>query len=93
MATEGDSRCMENRGLLTADDRAFFEGDKDTDDPNKVAREKRYNVRERIENIAEDLEILRAAGEDELVAKFYDETGRHTRLAEKIEQLESELDE
>lgn len=93
MATGQQSRSMENRGLLTGDDRAFFKGEKDVDDPEKVAREKRYNIRRRIENIAEDLEILRDAHEDDVIAKFYEETGRHSRLEEQIEELQKQLDE
>lgn len=84
---------MENRGLMTADDRAFFRGEKDVDDEDKVAREKRYNIRRRLEKISDDLEILREAGEDSVVEDFYEETGRYERLEKKVKSLERELDD
>ena len=84
---------MENRGLLTADDRAFFKGEKEVDNPEKVEREKRYNVRRRIERIAQDLDILRGAGESSVVEDFYEETGRYERLEKKVKELEQELAE
>lgn len=83
---------MQNRGLLTGDDRDFFTGRKDVDDAQKVAYEKRFNVRKRIEHIAEDIEILREAGEDDLIAKFYDKTGRHRELESEIQALREELE-
>jgi hypothetical protein len=84
---------MQNRGLLTGDDRDFFQGRKDVNDPEKVAREKRFNIRRRIEHIAEDIEILREAGEDEVLAKFHEETGRHSHLESEIQALREQLDQ
>lgn len=83
-----DRALMENRGLLTDDDRRFFRGEKDIDPDGAQARNKRSRVRRRIENIAEDLEILREAGEDDLVATFEDETGAYARLDERLQEVE-----
>lgn len=93
MATADNSRTMENRGLLTADDRAFFEGQKDVDNADKTRREKRYNVRQRIDRVAEDIEILRDAGEDDLVEDLYDEIGRYERLEKQLRDLREQLEE
>lgn len=96
MATSNTTRHMQNRGLLTADDRAFFEGDKDVDDPMETRRQKRYNVRQRIERLSEDLDILREAGENDLVSDFYDEVGRLEQidaLKEQVERLEQQFDQ
>jgi len=92
MATAKEDDRMENRGLLTEDDRAFFSGEKDTDDPDKTEREKRYRIRRRIEHMADDLDILREAGQDDLLSDFYQAAGRQERLARKVEQLEAELE-
>lgn len=88
MATESIPRRMENRGLLTGDDRAFFEGEKEVEDPDKVRREKRFNIRRRIEHIKEDLDILREAEEETLVNEFYAEVGRLEQVQEAIVELE-----
>lgn len=88
---------MENRGLLTADDRALFQGEKDVENREKALRERRYNVRRRIEHIAEDLEILREAGEDELVEEFREETGQseafEAKLMAELADLREQLDD
>ena len=93
MATNDETDRMQNRGLLTEDDRAFFRGEKETDDPDKTRREKLFNVRERRDNVAEDLELLREAGEDETVEQFYAVVGRYERLERQLHDLQSQLDE
>ena len=93
MATASEEERVQNRGLLTSDDRAFFEGEKDTDTPDKTRREKLYNVRRRIEHIAEDIDILREAGEDETVEKFYGEIGRYERLEKQLRELEQKVED
>lgn len=84
---------MENRGLLTADDRTFFQGGAEKDDPVQARRDKRHNIRKRIERIERDLEILQAAGEEDLVEEFYSTLGRHERLEERLRRLEEQIDE
>ena len=94
MATAEEGQTMEHRGLLTSDDRQFYQGEKDVDDPDKTAREKRYRVRRRIENIAEDLDILRESEDGgDLVEEFYNEIGRYSRLESEIQRLRQELEE
>lgn len=90
MATPEQPTGVQNRGLLTEDDRAFFAGEKETDDPAKTEREKRYNIRQRIENVATDIELLREHGHDELVEDFYDEVGRYERLERELRRLREE---
>lgn len=92
MATDSESERVQNRGLLTADDRAFFRGDKEVEDEDKTRREKRYNVRQRMENVAEDIERLREAGEDDLVNEFYGDIGRYERLEQQIRELQDQVD-
>jgi hypothetical protein len=78
---------MRNRGILTEDDRDFYRGDKQPDDPDAVRREKRHNISKRIAHIVEDLELLTEAGETDLVDEFHRETDRDAG----IEDLEAEL--
>jgi len=84
---------VQNRGLLTEDDRAFWSGVKETDDPDKTAREKRHNVRQRIENIVVDLKLLNDAGEDDLVDKFHGETDRNAKIEQELRELREEISE
>lgn len=92
MTTDGETPHMQNRGLLTADDRAFYRGEKDVEDEDKTRREKRYNIRQRMENVAEDIELLQEAGEDDLVNEFYGDIGRYERLEQQIQNLQEQID-
>jgi len=84
---------MQNRGLLTEDDRELFRGEKDLDGEKeeKQKRERRHNVRQRIEHIKEDLEILEAAGEEGLVWEFHEETDAPSDVEARLERLEEEV--
>ncbi|NLV14330.1 hypothetical protein [Haloarcula argentinensis] len=84
---------MQNRGLLTEDDRELFSGEKDLDGEalEKAKRERRYNIRQRIEHIAQDLEILDGAGEENLLAKFHNETDAPSDVEARLERLEEEV--
>ena len=82
---------MENRGLLTEDDRAYYRGEKETDDPEKVGREKRHYIRQRIQNLVVDLELLAAAGEDELIDDFHANTDRAAKLETQVAALQEQL--
>jgi archaellum component FlaC len=84
---------MENRGVLTADDRAFFEGEKTTNDPDKTRREKRFNINERIDHIDEDIKILREAGEDDVVQRLQAILNRYERLERQVQDLQQQIDE
>ncbi len=91
MATQPQRQTVQNRGLLTEDDREFFLGEKDTSDPDKTRREKRHNVRERIKNITEDLEILADANETDLVNEFHGETDRNSKIETELSELRKQL--
>jgi|GEM_PF-6815507 len=84
---------MQNRGLLTEDDRELFSGEKNLngEDLEKAKRERRYNIRQRIEHIAEDLEILDGAGEADLLAEFHEETDAPSDVEARLERLEEEV--
>lgn len=92
MATAPEGEVVQNRGLLTEDDRQFWRGEKDVDDPDKTAREKRHNVRKRISRIVTDLQILSEAGETDLVNEFHAETDRGATVDDRVERLEEQLE-
>lgn len=87
---------MRNRGLLTKKDRKVLRGEIEFDSEEE-RRDKlsdiRWAVKERMDKIDDDLKILRDAGEDELVAKFYDSFGPTKELEQRIEELEDQLEE
>lgn len=88
-----EEQGMDHRGLLTDDDRRFFRGERDVKDPAKKASEIRYRVRRRMENLEEDIQILREADETRLVEEFYEKIGRYERLERQIEELQQRLDD
>ncbi|WP_135306307.1 hypothetical protein [Haloarcula amylovorans] len=81
---------MQNRGLLTDDDRALFRGEKDIDaeEETKQRRERRHNIRQRIDHIEEDLEILAEADEERVLQDFHEQTDKKEALIGRIERLE-----
>lgn len=89
MASQSEHSRMRNRGLLTKADREFFRGERESDREADI----RYNINQRMEHIEEDLRILREAGEDELVAQFFDRFGRTRQLEERINELEEKLEQ
>lgn len=93
MAKASELDHMRNRGLLTKADRAFFQGDREPEDPESRRGDIRYNINQRMDRIEEDLRILREAGEDDLVANFWDRFGRTSQLEKRVEELEQELEE
>lgn len=94
MATQPELLAVQNRGLLTADDRRFWLGEKDTEDADKVRREKRHNVNERIENIVKDLRILKDTDYDEtdLINEFHAKTDRESQIEEELNELRQRLE-
>ena len=84
---------MEDRGILTEDDRAFWRGEKDVEDHSRTKAEKRHHVRQRIENLAEDVELLLEAGEDDLVTELRYYVGQNRRLEQRVARLERRLDD
>jgi len=81
---------MRNRGLLTKRDRKALRGERDV--TSEQLQDIRWNVRKRMERIEHDLEILEAAGEDELVDDFYNEFGM-TDIARRVRELERESED
>ncbi len=90
MQSESESDRMRNRGLLTKRDRKALRGERDV--TSEQLQDIRWNVRKRIERIERDLEILEAAGEDELVDDFYGEFGM-TDIARRVRELERESED
>lgn len=86
------NRYMPNRGLLTDHDREFFRGNLDDETETDRMRKKRHNIRQRIDRIAEDIEILRDAGHDELVGEFHATVSQYGRLERRVRELEDRLD-
>jgi hypothetical protein len=79
-------------GILSKSERAFFQGDHDVQDPDGYRRNARHRARKRMEQIEQDLEVLREAGEDDIVAEFYENFGRVGRLEQEIEELRAKLE-
>lgn len=83
---------MADRGVLTDDDRAFFRGERDDiDDEDKTRREKVFHIRQRIDNLDDDIDILRKAGEEETVQYLYQVVGRFERLERRLDELEQQV--
>jgi len=84
---------MQIRGLLTEDDREIFAGEKDRDGEalEKAKRERRYNIRQRIEHISEDLEVLDEADEEDLLGKFHEMTDSPSDVEARLDRLEKEV--
>lgn len=80
-------------GLLSTGERAFFRGESDVDEPDAYRRNARYRARKRMDQIEEDVEVLAAAGQDDIVDEFYNRFGRDKRLERKIEELEARLED
>lgn len=81
---------MRNRGILTREDREIFQGEKEVDDDR--LQDIRWNVDQRMDRIERDLEILEAAGEDELVDDFYDRFGMGD-IIRRVRELERRADD
>lgn len=82
-------------GLLSDAERAFLRGERDgeIDNPEQYERNVRYNVRQRIGELTEDLDLLEAHGHDDLIAQFYHEVSRTERLRADVALLAERLDD
>jgi polyhydroxyalkanoate synthesis regulator phasin len=80
-------------GILSDGERAFFEDEKEVEDPDGYQRNARYRARQRMDQIEEDLEVLREAGQEDLVEEFVNRFGRVERLEREVEELREKLDE
>ena len=92
MSATGEPPAIMSRGLLTEAEKAFLRGEKDDVDEQQYRYNVRSNFRKRLEQLSDDLELLKEAGEDDLVDQFYGEFGRVERLEQQVEQLRTELE-
>jgi hypothetical protein len=83
---------MRNRGILTEDDRSFFRDEKSVEEEDKMRAEKLFNIRERIEHLNEDVDILTEAGEDETVKLLYGTLERYERLEQQLQEIQQQLE-
>ncbi len=93
MGTEQQRRTRVPTGILSESERAFFRGEKDVKDEDGYQRNARYRARQRMDQIEEDLEVLREAGQEDLVEEFVSRFGRVERLEREVEELREQLDE
>ena len=93
MGTKQHSRIRVSTGILSDGERAFFRDEKDVEDPDGYQRNARYRARQRMDQIEEDLEVLRDAGQEDLVEEFVSRFGRVERLEREVERLRRELNE
>lgn len=82
-----------NRGLLTKAQREFLRGEKPDVDAESYRYRTRSDFRNRMDRLEEDIELLRQAGEDDLVGEFYERFGRVERLQREVADLREQLDE
>ncbi|WP_247005098.1 hypothetical protein [Halosolutus gelatinilyticus] len=82
-----------SRGLLTKSEREFLRGEKDDVDARQYRYNIRSNFRSRVSELEDDLELLRDAGEEELVEEFHNTFSRMDRLEREVERLRDELDQ
>jgi len=80
-------------GILSDGERAFFRDEKEVEDPDGYQRNARYRARQRMDQIEEDLDVLREAGQEDLVEEFVNRFGRVERLEREVEELRAKLDE
>jgi len=90
MQSESERERMRNRGILTREDREVFQGERDVDEDRM--QDIRWNIKQRMDRIERDLEILDAAGEDDLVDDFYDRFGMGD-IVRRVRKLERANDD
>lgn len=82
-----------SRGLLTDAEREFLRGERDVEDPDGYLRNLRYRFRQRMDRLEEDINVLRAAEQDDLVDEFLNQFGRVERLEREVDELRRELEQ
>lgn len=92
MGTAQQSQHSVTTGILSKGERAFFRGEKDPSDPDGYKRNARYRARQRMNRIEKDLELLREAGQEDLVEEFYNRFSETTRLREEVEELREQVE-
>lgn len=93
MAASGQEPTIMDRGLLTNAEKDFLRGEKEDVDQEQYRYNIRSNFRSRMEELDDDLELLREAGEGDLVEEFYNQFGRMERLETEVDRLRKELEE
>jgi len=93
MGTEQQTRSRVSTGILSDGEREFFRGEKEVEDADGYQRNARYRARQRMDQIEEDLEVLREAGQEDLVNEFLNRFGRVERLEREVEELRDQLDD
>jgi len=93
MGTPQQSRTRVSTGILSDGEREFFRGEKEVKDEDGYQRNARYRARQRMDQIEEDLDVLREAGQEDLVEEFVNRFGRVERLEREVEELRAKLDE
>ena len=93
MGTPEQSRTRVNTGILSDGERAFFRGEKEVRDEDGYQRNARYRARQRMDQIEEDLEVLREADQEDLVNEFVGRFSRVERLECEVEELRAKLEE
>lgn len=79
-------------GLLSEGERGYFQGEKEVEDPDGYRRNARYRARQRMDQIEKDIEVLKAAGEDDLVDEFFNRFGRVRQLEQEVERLREQIE-
>lgn len=92
METPQHSRTRVSTGILSDGERAFFKGEKTVEDPDGYKRNARYRARQRMDQIEDDLDVLREHGQEDLVEEFVNRFGRVERLEREVEALREQLD-
>jgi len=80
-------------GILSNSERDFFRGESDVENPDGFRGNARYRARKRMDQIEEDLQVLKEADQDDIVEEFYNRFGRDKRLEREIEELRQKLEE
>lgn len=93
METGQRTRTPVSTGILSDGERAFFQGEKEVNDPDGYKRNARYRARQRMDQIEEDLDVLREHGQEDLVEEFVNRFGRVERLEREVEALREQLDD
>ena len=74
--------------LVTQSEREFLRGERDdVEDPEAYRHTIRARVRDRMDDLEDALDLLREAGEDDLVREFHANFGRVAQLEREVEAL------
>lgn len=90
MPTEIDVESVPT-GLLTPNQRAFFRGEKDDVEEDNYRRGARHSVRQRMEQIEEDLQLLEEHGQEDLVLEFHARFSRVARVEDQLDEVQERL--